>query len=595
MAPNITEFNAPDLTLRPSETGVEATARAGLRLGAYGNQVAGALERSGQDIGRGIAGAGTAAYQYMEHRETSAGAANFAQMMVNLEQDWNNTAKNADPNDPSIAAKWRAETLEPALEKFHSSFLTTGAQDWAETRIDAFRQHLFTKTAADMSSLAADAAHVNVERTANGLTTAVYNDPSSLSFARDTLAHSLDGIVASSPNMSATDAAKVKTELTQKVEEQLVKNAIMGTIVKGGDWRTIANDPKNAPYVNAPEAQQFERAQRMYQRMDEAETRNARVMKDYTDRQNWNQAADKLELSTLPEKSGDPPVLPDNYWDQVKKIGVMPGTDPARLRSLIDNGERLTNKLGKPEPLGPISHATTMDLLAGIRSGTVTSTDDIYKAYGDNKLNNADFNFLQHEWAERKTPEGERLDKDRDLFFKRYGLMLDPTMGIGPYPAGRTQPLYEAEMDARQQEQTLRAKGLDPHLVYDPRSEYFFGKAENIQKYKQPLQSRLPGPPPAVETRKVGQVYPTPRGPMQWTGTGWIPPGNAPSPPIRGEIIGPVIPRIIEALKEESNKPSYLGFLKAGGQDFIDDIMNTLSGKGSGPSFEHRKALLSRE
>lgn len=262
--PNILDpsFTVPDI--RPSETGVEATARAGLRLGAYGNQIAQAKQQEGQDIGRATGSAVDAAYTQAEHMEISKGAAHGADMVAKLNDSWNQTAKNADPNDPSVAAKWRAETLEPALEQYRSGFLTEGAQQWAEHFVDSYREHTVLKTSADMSSMAADAVHINAVKTINGLSTAAFNDPSTVSFARDTLAHSLDGLTGSSPNISAVDAAKVKTELTQKGEEQIVKAAVIGTIAKGGDWQSIANDPKNAPYVNAVELQQFARVEKFY-------------------------------------------------------------------------------------------------------------------------------------------------------------------------------------------------------------------------------------------------------------------------------------------------------------------------------------------
>lgn len=263
--PNIDDpaFNAPDI--RPTETGVESTARAGLRLGAYGNQIAQAKEREGQELGSAIHSAGDAAESYISHMEISKGAASGADMVAKLNESWNQTAKNADPNDPSVAAKWRAETLEPALEKYRSGFLTEGAQNWAEHFVDNYREHAVVKTSADMSSLAADAVHVNAVKTINSLSTAAFNDPSTVDFAKGALAHSLDGLTQSSPTISATDAAKVKTDLTFQGEEKIVNAAIMGAISNGGDWHKIADDPKNAPYVNAPEIQRAEKMEKYYQ------------------------------------------------------------------------------------------------------------------------------------------------------------------------------------------------------------------------------------------------------------------------------------------------------------------------------------------
>jgi hypothetical protein len=39
-------------------------------------------------------------------------------------------------------------------------------------------------------------------------------------------------------------------------------------------------------------------------------------------------------------------------------------------------------------------------------------------------------------------------------------------------------------------EDVLRKKGLDPHLVYQPESEYFFGRSANLMKYRPSLQEK---------------------------------------------------------------------------------------------------------
>lgn len=379
--PNIRTADVGPLGLTPSETGVESLAAAARRGGAFFNQAAEALSSTGQKLGQAVREAGDAALAYQQHREVSAGAASGAGMVASLNEDWNTTAKNADPNDPSVAAKWREETLQPALDKFKENFQTEGGQQWAEHFTDQFREHAVNKTMADMSSMAADAVHVNVLKTVNSLSSATFNDPSSLDFARGQFAHSLDGILAANPNISATDAAKVKNDLTLKGEEALVKSAITGAIVKGGDWQHIANDPKNAPYVNAAELKQFEQQQKTYQRMGQAEDRNARVMRDYVAKTDFNRAADDLELKTLPQTAGDRPTLPQDYWDSVRKMGTMPGAalEPGRLKSMVENGERLTARLNKAEPT-VTDQAVKGDLTARMfDSANPTTPADIIK------------------------------------------------------------------------------------------------------------------------------------------------------------------------------------------------------------------------
>ena len=105
--PNIRGYDTPNLGLQPSETGVEAFAGAGRRIGAFGSQVAATLSTVGGQLGSAVRNAGDAAVAYEDHREISHGMAAGAELIANLNDDWNNTAKNADPNDPSVAAKWR--------------------------------------------------------------------------------------------------------------------------------------------------------------------------------------------------------------------------------------------------------------------------------------------------------------------------------------------------------------------------------------------------------------------------------------------------------------------------------------------------------
>ncbi|HTC04890.1 MAG TPA: hypothetical protein VK749_15915 [Xanthobacteraceae bacterium] len=474
-----------------------------MREGAYGNQIAQAKEREGQELGSSIHSAGEAANNTIEHMEISKAGAHGAELVATLNESWNQTAKNADPNDPAVAAKWRAEVMEPALEKFEGGFLTDGGRQFAQREIDEYRNHAVVKTSADMSSLAGDAVHINAEKTINGLSTAAFNDPSTVDFARDMLGRTLDGLTGTSPNISASDAAKVKTELTLKGEESIVKSAVMGAIVKGGDWQSIANDPKNKPYINAVEIQQFAHAEKFYQHADESEARSARQDRDYQNRTDFNAKMNVLEADTMPQNVGDPPRLPADYWQRLRDAAAHPGAalEPGRLRTMAQNGDAITARLGKPEPLSGISHATTMDLLTQMRATDATrmaDTGPIYKAYEDGKLNNQDFKFLQDQFSTMRSPEGERLDKARDRFFNLYKLSIDPYAGADTDKTGR-QPIYEAEMAARQREEAVRAAGGDPHSVYDVTSPNFFGKPENLQQFRDhaPLSSlfRQPGAP----------------------------------------------------------------------------------------------------
>ena len=192
--PNIQQFDAGDLAIRPDELGVETTARAAMRLGALGDQVAQSYDQTGQIIGRAVDTAGAVAVQHEDHAQISRGAKGFSDLLNNVNDQWNAIAKTADPNDPSVAAKFREEQLEPALENFQAGFTTENSQRWAEDQVDRLRDHMVEKTSADMSTLAGIAAVQNTTDTINKLGNATFNDPSSLDFSRDTLKQSVSAI-----------------------------------------------------------------------------------------------------------------------------------------------------------------------------------------------------------------------------------------------------------------------------------------------------------------------------------------------------------------------------------------------------------------
>ena len=127
--PNIREFETPALELRPSEVGVEATAAAARRGGAFYNQAAAAMTSIGQHAGSAIREAGDAAVKFAQHREISAGAAHFAQMQDSYISAWNDTLKNPnlDPNDPTVAASFRAG-IQPSIDQWKASFITEGGR-----------------------------------------------------------------------------------------------------------------------------------------------------------------------------------------------------------------------------------------------------------------------------------------------------------------------------------------------------------------------------------------------------------------------------------------------------------------------------------
>ena len=100
------------------------------------------------------------------------------------------------------------------------------------------------------------------------------------------------------------------------------------------------------------------------------------------------------------------------------------------------------------------------------------------------------FNFIMNQFEATKTPAGRDLAEDRNKFFKNYGAQIDknydPVMG--------SPTVYIAEKEAIRREKELKDAHIDPHLLYEPTSQYYFGAAGNIAKFQTSLQQGLSQP-----------------------------------------------------------------------------------------------------
>src|SRR5262245_32960497 len=495
--PRITTFEAPEsLGLRPTETGISAMAAAARRVQGEFNEAAAAQERTGQFIGSGIATAGATAVRYVEHQEVSRGANAFASMAAAKNKEWDDTAKNADPNDPTVGRRFMAENLEPDLEKFKTGFLTEGGQKWADSHTAQLRQHMFNKTSADMATLAGEAVKTNVRQTINNLSNTVRGDPASVDFAISTLNSCIGAIADTSTNLNAAQAAKVRGEVLQSGTEAIVKSAAAGYIEKTGEVPPWATDKKYSPYVDGMELKQMERAAKTYQR---AQLIDQKTLENYQQQQ--DKRAARAEMSKaytdfVTYDQNDQPVVLPGFAKKILEIeSKYPGAETNEARSLIREVQAINARFNKPEPLSSVSHETTMDLLRRMRATDDTRISDlnpVYDAFEDGRLNRVDFKFLQDEFRGMRSPEGQKLTQTKADFFKAVGASIDksnPLMGKTDQDGKLN--LYRFEWDINRKIDEYRKAGKNPYDLFDPSKPDYMGTPKALEAYQKPLQQSI--------------------------------------------------------------------------------------------------------
>ena len=383
--PNIEQYDAGNLSIAPSETGVESTARAAYRIGSYGNQQAADLQRVGQEIGGAVKSAGDVALQYAEHREINTAAPQAATIVAAKDQSWNNyiTGKDIDPNDPDretkIAARvnnpqaaqqWREQNLDPDLQKFQDTFWTEGGQRWGQEWADTYRNHFTVHAMAQQSSMAGAVVQANIEKTTDIAATGVFNNPHTLGQQFDLLAHSVEGNVRSSPTMSPEDATKVQTELLQHGEEKLVQAAVQGAIIQGGNWRTIAEDPRYAPYIKPAENAAFEKQEKFYQKGIEAsEMQMINAKKQQAEFNAGTAVNDSFDKNVKVDDQGNVTINPQ----YMKDLAAIPGKFPDAPNATALAESKLDWAISKQKPPAVRDDAQTADTLLSTITNPNTS------------------------------------------------------------------------------------------------------------------------------------------------------------------------------------------------------------------------------
>lgn len=462
--------------------------QAGRRISGYYRDAGESLADIGNRAAGAIRDVGSTVVKYMEHDEVSKGAANYAKLQSGLLQRWNETAKNADPNDPTIAAKFRDEVVEPALQKYQEGFLTEGGQKFADSHMASLRQEMFTKTAADMSSLAAIAVKNNYTTTVNTLSNTVRTDPSALPNALKTVDSTTGALADSNPNLTPVQAAQIKSDLALDAKKEIVKSAAIGAIaINPEEGLKKFSAPEYAKYISGSELQQLTQQAKAVQRAERVDQTYQRTLQE----QARKEVSDQSEGEYLTKlHSGDP--------DQQKQVSAKAiANDFTLTREARERMINIVKKETEPETAASVSNSTASDLIRRIRlpigsPDRVDTLDPVYEALEKGKLNKSDLKFVREEFANMRTPEGQALGTRTNDFIASVKPLLDKSNPLmGKIDQSGAQQVYNFTVDLQRKVAEYKKAGKDPYSLMDPRSPDYMGSPAALAPYQKPLQQSL--------------------------------------------------------------------------------------------------------
>lgn len=383
---------------------MEKTGSEYARTGAEFDQVARGRAQAFEALGHSVNDAGKVVAEMYDrlvvqpdvHKVTAAGAITADE----LSQGWNETAKASAPYDTTTAQKWRDEKLEPALTKLVENADTHDGKEHAMKFGERLRQHMYEKTTADMATKAGDAAVTTADTVKTRYSRMVANDPSSLEFAHEQMEADVRKLVQSTPNLTATAAAKVESTMLGHYHKNLDQAALMSMADKDAPAAEKALTAGRFKYIDGIEEM---RAIKVMDRMQKAEVRAERAEKRSQLTEGANEFANKATLSLI---GADGKLsVPPGYFDNLKKnFGPLSAANPTLLRALMTQAERLMDRNAKETVLtNPDVEKKLADGLFAADVNQQTRLEDIIKAHNDKQISDHSFANLRRNWDDLRT------------------------------------------------------------------------------------------------------------------------------------------------------------------------------------------------
>lgn len=547
--PRIEEYTAQNIALRPSETGIESLAGAGRRAGAFYNQGAETLRagaqdearaaeakaqsvalegRAGVDIAKSLGEAADQGEQYVAHQEITHAAQSIAQSTSDALSSWNGIVSDpkTDPNDTSLAAKFREEQLEPMFDRWREAAQTPQAQYFVEQHIEQVRSHFFEKQTADMANLAGIAVKTGLAQTTNAWANSARSDPHLVdALVKDggLIDSTIAGVIGSSPNLKGIDAAKLHADVAYEAKVEAVHSAALGAIESSGNPDAAAAEiTKRYPqFIKPQEADQLAKAAKVYRSAAQGDYERARRLQK-------ERAEDKSEAQ---RDKYIQDIFGDNSQTDMRQVLRDPNLVPKDREHLIG----ILRNEGKTR----VSDPPTRD---GLIKGTFnvdnpTTLEDVMKAHASGKLNDQDFtrtyNFVK---LSQEAPVQEPIFKAS----MQGATKLLGTDAIGSEKHAQFMAAFLPEYLKQYRAGTMPPNALDLNddksLIRQAMKPYMRSPQDMMRDRvmervgganpfdTESWGSSAPSPVPPAGQREAGKVYPTPVGPMKWTGTGWVKP-----------------------------------------------------------------------
>ncbi len=375
--PNIRVYDQQVDAPHANMSGMRNAAAEGEAAGGFGMGVAEGLGVMGQKIS-----------QAQEQNETSKLSANLATTQANLTNKWNDTIKNADPNDPEVAKNFLENEVAPALDKAGEGLGTAGARNmYAQARAQV-QSHFMIKAHSDQAELAGVAAVQNYVTAKNQLTSSTLSDPTSFEANMSLGNLVIDGM----KDIPVDKRLELKTGLAK---EQANAKIIGIANNNPAEAEKELNSGKYDKYMDSADKTTLANHIRSLADAQKAADNAARVEQTRQNKEAVNVLGNQITASTIRDDGSL--AIPPDFFKQTVQMSQMPDADVGQTRAMIDYGRAVTadQERGRPAITDPVTYDDlTNRMFLPAEDPNHLTLADVYRARADRHLSDKDFAFV---------------------------------------------------------------------------------------------------------------------------------------------------------------------------------------------------------
>jgi hypothetical protein len=323
-----------------------------------------------------------------EQNETSKLSANLAITQANLTNKWQDTIKNADPNDPEVAKNFMENEVGPALDKVGEGLGTTGARDMYARARAGVQASFMVKAHSDQAELAGVAAVQNYVTAKNQLTSATLVDPTSL----DTNMMLGNLVIDGLKNIPVEKRLELKTGLAK----EQANAHIVG--IANNDPAAAQKELDSGKFDKFMDSADKTALQSHITALADAKKsadRAAQVEQTRQNKEAVNQVGNQITATTVRDDGSL--AVPADFFKSVVQMSHMPDADVSQIRAMIDYGRAVIEdqQRGRPAITDPVTYDDlTSRMFLEASDPNHLPLADVYRARADRHLSDKDFSFI---------------------------------------------------------------------------------------------------------------------------------------------------------------------------------------------------------